>query len=83
MLIREIKGEIVIKLFAILLTAIGIIFSVFGLMPVIFVYPFKYWDTASDYWNYILLQAHDRVYWQVGIIILLIGLFLLFKIRKR
>jgi len=71
------------KLLAILLTVGGSLSSIFGLFPVIFVYPTKHWDTTSDYWNHVFFQAPDRLFWQIGLIILIIGLILLYKTKKR
>ncbi|WP_062352613.1 hypothetical protein [Bacillus kwashiorkori] len=69
------------SLVAIILIAIGLVSSIWGLFPVLFIYPFKDWE-ASSYWSYILLKDPGRWYWQVGLIVILIGIFLVMKARK-
>jgi hypothetical protein len=76
------KGEFIIKFFSIILISIGLVSSIFGLLPVLFIYPYKYWDATSQYWNFIFFQDENRSFWQLGLIALLAGIFLYIKAKK-
>jgi hypothetical protein len=70
------------KFFGALLMIAGLLSTILGLIPVVFVYPYKFWDAASQFWEFILFQDGNRLYWQYGILIFFIGLFITIRCRK-
>ncbi|MFB4166899.1 hypothetical protein [Virgibacillus sp. JSM 102003] len=73
---------IFIKVFSYLLTVLGGLSTVFGLFPVIFLYPYKFSQT-SDYLTFIFFETEDRWFWQIGVIVLVIGIILLYKNKRK
>ncbi len=69
---------IVIKFISYFLIVLGGISTVFGLIPVIFLYPHKFSQT-TDYLTFVFLETEDRWFWQVGVIVLVAGIILFNK----
>jgi len=40
------------------------------------IYPFKAWQSSFDFWAFILFESHDRWYWQIGFLTMMVGLLL-------
>ncbi len=76
-------GESRVKLFSRIFIGLGVISIVVGVFPIVFVYPTEPWDGVLDFLTYILLDAPDRGFWQIGIVLLLVGIWLLKKQRKK
>ncbi|MDQ0352078.1 hypothetical protein J2R98_001912 [Alkalibacillus filiformis] len=71
------------KAFAKVLIWVGILSVLIGLIPVIFVYPNKDWDSVIEFVNYTVFVADERLLWQVGTVIWLFGIWRLRKERKK
>lgn len=71
-----------IKFSAYFLVVVGGFSTVFGLFPVIFLYPYKF-SSTSNYLMFVLLQTEDRWFWQVGIVVLIIGVILIKKRKHK
>ncbi|GAA0451634.1 hypothetical protein [Alkalibacillus silvisoli] len=74
------------KLIAKVLIVIGFLSVLLGIIPTIFtliVYPSVEWETVLDLIAYVLFETPERGLWQVGVVIWLIGLWLLSRERKK
>ncbi|WP_146816447.1 hypothetical protein [Alkalibacillus haloalkaliphilus] len=71
------------KLFAKVLVFIGIVSVLIGLIPVFFIYPNEDWDSFLEFVNYMMLEADERLLWQVGAVIWVLGIWRLRKERKK
>ncbi|MFD2371879.1 hypothetical protein ACFSO0_18295 [Brevibacillus sp. GCM10020057] len=49
------------------LLIIGGALLVYGLIPVLFVYPFKPWASTMDFLTFVFLEDRSRFYWLSGI----------------
>ncbi|MCP8615803.1 hypothetical protein [Salirhabdus salicampi] len=61
------------KKLSFLLIIIGLVSTIIGFIPVFFIYPYKEWQTMYHFFYYIFLHAPDRLYWQIGLVVLCLG----------
>lgn len=74
------------KVFSVILPILGVILSVFGILPFIFNYPHSDSPDSgpSNLWELILMISYDGKGWYlfVGIALLVLSFFLIFRLRK-
>lgn len=69
-----------LKLISYSLIILGSLSTLFGLFPIIFLYPDKPFELT---WYWVLFQDSDRWFWQLGIIVLMIGIAMVYKQKSK
>ncbi|QFG00150.1 hypothetical protein PB01_15670 [Psychrobacillus glaciei] len=79
-------GNFIKKLFGVLLVIFGVVAVLIGLIPYVIDFPYTTWGENSgpkNYWELIIYIAYDGWYLHFGIVMVLVGFFLLYKLRKK
>ncbi|WP_027963604.1 hypothetical protein [Halalkalibacillus halophilus] len=71
------------KLFAKILIIVGVVGVLAGVIPILFIYPGYDFSSVLDFLQYTLFEAPERVFWQLGVIVLVIGSLMMKKQKKK
>jgi hypothetical protein len=74
-----------IKKVAVTLFLLGAIAIMIGLIPFVFDFPYNNSENSGprNYWELIIMMAYDGVYLPIGIVMLLAGIILIYKMRRK
>ncbi|WP_124727430.1 hypothetical protein [Staphylospora marina] len=76
---KKVVGQ---KWSGIVLVLLGVISTIIGWIPAVFVYPGK-GMSSSEYWSFVLLKAPERWLWQIGILVVVAGIIMVNQSVKK